>query len=239
MWNRIDTFGINHYNYQCMPYRRLVLADNEVYHIFNRSVANEQVFSKKKDLERAISLFDYYRYFSIMRYSFFIRLDEKFQETAKKRIRSLPPLVEILSFTLMPNHYHLLVKQLKDNGVSIFVSNFQNSFARYFNTKNQRKGSLFCEMFKAVWIESNEQLIHTSRYIHLNPVSGYLMEVDRLVNYPYTSFAHYSGRMKYDFVSTDLVLSSFKDKEAYKQFVFNQADYQRSLEKIKHLLFEK
>lgn len=222
-----------------MPYRRLVFANNEVYHIFNRSVADEQIFFKNKDLGRAISLLDYYRYFPIMRYSFFIRLDKKIQNDVRKRIQSLSPFVELLSFTLMSNHYHLLVKQLKDNGISTFISNFQNSFARHFNTKNHRKGSLFCEMFKAVRIQNNEQLIHTSRYIHLNPVSGYLMKVDQLADYPYTSFSHYIGRIKYDFISTDLILSSFKDKEAYRQFIFNQVDYQRSLGKMKNFLIDK
>lgn len=138
----------------------------------------------------------------------------------------------------MLNHFHFLLQQIQDNGISIFLANLQNSYARYFNTKYDRGGSLFREMFKAVRIESEEQLIHVTRYIHLNHVTAYLIKLEELEYYPYTSFPVYMGNVPYEFVSTDLILNHFKTPERYKEFVFNQADYQRKLRNIKHLLLD-
>lgn len=72
----------------------------------------------------------------------------------------------------MPNHFHLLIKQTEQNGISEFVGKFSNSYTKYYNTKHNRVGALLQGQLKAVLIESGEQLIHVSRYIHLNPTSS-------------------------------------------------------------------
>lgn len=222
-----------------MPYRRLIFAINQFYHIYNRSVGNELVFGRKDYLRRALNLTDFYRFSPQISYSKFKALNQELRKIKQKSIYSSPPLVEIHSLAFMPNHFHFLLKQRQENGISTFVSNFQNSFAKYFNTKNDRHGSLFCEMFKAVYLESEEQLLHVSRYIHLNPVSSYLIEIDQSVSYPYTSLPYYLDESKDSFVTTDFILDFFKNKQGYKEFVFNQADYQRRLQDIKHLILEK
>ena len=76
--------------------------------------------------------------------------------------------MEIICYCLMPNHLHLLLRQLMDGGISKFMSNFANSYTRYFNTKSKRKGPVFEGKFKAKRIETDEQLLHLSRHIHLN-----------------------------------------------------------------------
>ena len=92
-------------------------------------------------------------------------------------------------------------------------------------------------MFKAVRIESEEQLLHVSRYIHLNPATSYLIKVNQLVNYPWSSFKDYQKDTN-SFVNTSLVLNSFKSFKKYEEFVFDQADYQKTLDEIKHLVVE-
>lgn len=92
-------------------------------------------------------------------------------------------------------------------------------------------------MFKAVRIESDEQLLHISRYIHLNPVTSYLVKIETLLEYPWSSFKDYLGENA-SMVARDKVLGHFRSKEDYKRFVFDQASYQRELERIKHLTLE-
>ncbi|MCX7881499.1 MAG: transposase, partial [Patescibacteria group bacterium] len=160
------------------------------------------------------------------------------QELFEKLKKENNYLVKIICYCLMPNHYHLLLQQKSKEGISRFISQFQNSFTRYFNTKNKRKGHLFEGQFKAVRVETEEQLIHLSRYIHLNPFSSYVVKkIDDLYSYPYFSFKEYLDIEK-GFCDKEVIFSYFKDKKKYEEFVVNQADYQRNLEKIKHMTFD-
>lgn len=139
----------------------------------------------------------------------------------------------------MPNHFHFLMKELIEEGIRKFVSNLQNSYAKYFNTKRKRVGSLFQEMFKAVRIETDEQFIHVARYIHLNPYSSLVVKnLEQLKNYPWCSLGNYFNENHFNFLEKDFLISFFKTKETFKNFTFNQADYQKHLEEIKHLALE-
>jgi len=217
-----------------MPFRKIVFATNQFYHIFNEAVAGESVFSNKWALE----LIDFYRFKPQISFSKYKNLNKQEQEKFRKIIFSTPPLVEIYAFSLMPTHFHFLVKQLTDGGISSFAANFQNGFAKYYNLKNKRKGPVFCQMFKGVLIETEEQFLHVSRYIHLNPVTAFLLKIEDLLNYPWTSFSAYMKKIKYDFVETKLIMSYFNSPAHYKEFVFNQEDYQKELAKIKRLALE-
>ncbi|MBI2019339.1 transposase [Candidatus Daviesbacteria bacterium] len=136
----------------------------------------------------------------------------------------------------MPNHYHFLVKQLQDNGISEFINKISNSYTKFFNTKHSRVGPLLQGQFKAVRIESDEQLVHVSRYIHLNPVAGFIAK--DLKEYIWSSYLSYIGLYANKIVSQELVLSLFKEKQKYEQFVFDQVDYSQSLSLIKHVLID-
>ena len=102
-----------------------------------------------------------------------------------KLVKTSLKKVEILTYCIMTNHYHLLLKQAEDEEISSLCSLIQNSFTRYYNTKNKRCGSIFQGPFKAVLVENDNQLIHLSRYIHLNPYSACLVKtIDETVSYP-------------------------------------------------------
>lgn len=222
-----------------MSLRKTPIVKGEVYHVFNRSVGKQPIFFSSKDYQRAIEVFKFYLYDKPpLRFSFYNRLPDnqkvKFYEVMLK-IKS--PIVDIYCFCLMPNHFHFLLRNLTENGIGQFMSNFQNSYAKYFNTKTGRTGTLFQQNFKAVRIESDEQLTHVSRYIHLNPVTSYLIEAEDLKNYLWSSYPYYlSERPTYIF--KDPVLSQFKSVESYKKFVLDQTEYQRKLNEIKHLTLE-
>ena len=169
-----------------MPRRNVVLATNEIYHVYNRSIAREQLFSNRLYLRKALEAMEYYRFPQRLSLSKFRQLSQKLKVQYIIESERKSPLVEIYSFAFMPNHFHLLVKQLEDNGISRLVTNFQNSYAKYYNLKNGRDGSLFKSQFKAKWVESDEQYLYTSRYIHLNPVTAYIIPIEQLGLSPWT-----------------------------------------------------
>ena len=189
-----------------MPGRSTPLVNNEYYHIFNRGSDKRDVFLKPRDFSRFIQTLYYYQFsgpkpkFSML--SKDTRLAFKGSEESK--------LVEILCYCLMPNHCHFLVRQVKEDGIAKFVSQLFNSYTKYFNTKYQRVGALFQGVFKAVRIETDEQLVHVSRYIHLNPAVSQLD--DNLINYPWSSLAEYLEDER--LCSTKEILEFFPSKGA-------------------------
>lgn len=223
-----------------MPYRKTPIVINEIYHVFNRSIAQQPIFITSRNYQRAIDVLGYYLYNNPpVRFSIYngLQKDQRksfFDELTKNQ----QPLVEIMCYCLMPNHVHFLLKNLKDNGITTFMRKFQNSYAKYFNTKFDRTGALFQHMFKAVRIETDEQLIHVSRYIHLNPTTAYLVEIEKLKNYFWSSYSYYVNGNTQPFITKEPILSFFKSTGDYKQFVLDQADYQRELDRIKHLILE-
>lgn len=215
-----------------MPYRKVIFTDGEIYHVFNRSVNKETIFNNKKEIDRFFSLINFYQFKSNISYSRYCFLD-KLQQTSIKKLSTFSnQLVEIYAFCLMPNHYHLLVKQLLPKGLPIFISKIQNGFAKYYNIKNERHGSLFCGMFKVVLIKSDEQFNHVSRYIHLNPVIANIVNIKALDHNPLTSFSSYMENSYQQFLCKKLIHNNFKSINIYKKFVLDQEEYLRKLGEI-------
>lgn len=224
-----------------MPGREIPLVTGQTYHLLNRGIGDQPIFLNSKDYTRGLKTLLYYQNSQVpLRYSFFLRLPkEQRREILTSLEKKKDALIDIIAYCLMPNHFHLLCTQRKDNGISIFMGNFANSYTRYFNTKRTRRGPIFQGKFKAIRIETDEQLLHVSRYIHLNPYTSYLVKtLPQLEQYPYSSFGEYITPQQKDVCQKELILSHFPDGRTYKNFVFDQADYQRQLEKIKHLALE-
>ena len=138
----------------------------------------------------------------------------------------------------MPNHFHFLVRQLSANGISTFMSRLQNSYARYYNIKQKRLGPLFQSRFKAVLVESEEQLIHVSRYVHLNPFSSSVVkDLKELREYKWSSLTEYLTQIP-EICELKVLSSILGSPDKYWQFIANQADYQKKLDQNKHLIIE-
>lgn len=221
-----------------MPRRFYLLGTNEIYHVFNRAIGNEEIFVNKWKLKHFLDLIDYYRYPQKIRYSKFTSLSQQQKKDYISNISKLLPLVEIYSFALMPNHFHFLIKQKQDNGIKLFISNLQNSYAKYFNLSNNRHGGLFQNSFKAKRVETDEEFIHISRYIHLNPVTSFLIDIKDLSVYPWNSYTEYVDENNVKFIDTKVITEIVGSKKKYQQFVIDQADYQRKLYLVKRLLLE-
>lgn len=220
-------------------FRKVVLANDQIYHVYNRGVERRDVFTNKRDYYRALETLKYYRFANLpVKLSRYLTLPQEEKLKLMANIGNDDKLVEIIAFCLMPNHFHFLLKQKLENGISTFTANFTNSYTKYFNTRHERVGPLFQGIFKAVRIESDEQLMHVSRYIHLNPVSSFLIEPKQLESYEWTSFPEYMGLSDKKISNPEIVLDLFPSTQEYKQFVLDQVDYARKLEQIKHLTLE-
>lgn len=223
-----------------MPYRKSPLVTEEIYHVFNRSVAGVPIFPAPKNFVRFLDLINYYRFKNTpISFSQFKNINSEDKEKIMNNlVKENNQQVEVLVFCLMDNHFHFLLKQILDKGIAKFISNLQNGYAKYFNIKNDRYGPLFQPMFKSVRITTDEQLLHVSRYVHLNPSTGYLVEIKDLEKYPWSSLSCYlKENLEFSFVKTGLILGLINRKD-YRGFVYDQAEYQRKLADIKHLTLE-
>ncbi len=213
-----------------MPARLTPLVNDQIYHIYNRGTEKRRIFENKREHKRFIQTLQYYQLEGPKpKFSNFIKY-KLFNPDPNKKI------VEIVSYCLMPNHFHLLLKQLKDGGVSEFIRKISDSYTKYYNIKHERVGALLQGPFKAVLIENDEQLMHVSRYIHLNPIASFL--VKNLEDYEWSSYKEYINKESVSICSKNIVRNFFKLPDGYRKFVFDQINYDQSLELIKHKLID-
>ncbi len=212
-----------------MPSRVIPFANGEYYHIFNRGVAKMQIY---------LDAFYYRQFLNTTLYYQILGPKPRFSLFKKQPIilNNKKNLVDIVCYCLMPNHFHFLLCQREEGGITEFVSKLSNSYTKYFNIKNKRVGPLLQGEFQAVHVESNEQLIHLSRYIHLNPLIGYVTR--DLRTYRWSSYPEYLRIVKSDISLKEIVLGQFKTQEDYEQFVLDQIGYARELDFIKHQLLD-
>ena len=211
-----------------------------IYHVYNRGVEKRILFQTDSDHLRFIhDLYEFNDTKPTLRYS----------EVRPPQVRKRDLLVEIYCFCLMPNHFHLILKQLKDNGIYLFMKKLGTGYSMYFNKLNNRVGSLFQGRFKAILIENNEYLLHLSRYIHLNSVElieknwkskgikNWAKVKKFLKFYRWSSYPDYLDVDNFPSVTRrDFIISLAKGKNRYKKFV--EDFISKDINKIKSLSFE-
>lgn len=210
-----------------MPYRTVPFVTGEFYHLYTRGVEKQDTFSGQRDYSRFVEALFYYHI-----------QNPKPKFSTHRRTKTFPidfskRIVEIICYCLMPNHFHLLVKQIQNGGISELMRKLLLSATKYRNTKHNHQGSLFQVPFKAVHIETDEQLVHVSRYIHLNPLVSSIVKDLKL--YPWSSYLEYLDLRDNPAVKKEEILNFFKDYTSYEKFVLDQTDYGMTLERIKHL----
>lgn len=235
-----------------MPIKRPELINNEIYHIVIRGVEESLIFKDESDYYRAI--------FSIYEFNTTepIVIRERRKARAKKKqinreqfsdSRNL--LVEIFAFFFMPNHIHLLIRQLKDEGITKFMRKFGAGYAAYFNKKYERKGHLFQGRFRAVHIKTEEQLKNVFVYIHTNGVS--LIEpnwkekgienpkkvIKFLENYKWSSYPDYIGKKNFPSVTQrNFILKIMSGEKSCRNFVENWIKYKGEIKNLANVMLE-
>jgi putative transposase len=152
--------------------RKTPLENGEYYHIFNRGVNKSVIIQNDADFRRfyeSLYLFNDSKYRRIDGR----RIDEMVQMSSWKDIGDdRDHLVKINAYCLLDNHFHLFLRQIKENGISTFMQQIGKGYAQYYNKKYNRTGPLFEGRFKSVHVKNEGQFYHLSRYIHLNALDG-------------------------------------------------------------------
>lgn len=184
--------------------KHIFLAGN-FYHIYNRGNEGRDIFFEREN------------------FLFFLRKLGKYCDQM---------LIRVVCYCLMPNHFHLLLKQTADMSISKLMAVLCTSYAKAINSRYQRVGHLFQDRYKAKWIGSTEYLVHLSRYFHVNPVIAGL--VDKPEDWEFSSYRDFIGMRCGKLPMSELVLNEFGCTEDYREFVLSYVDDS----KIKNYILE-
>lgn len=218
--------------------------ENGYYHLYNRGVEKRVIFADKQDESVFLSYIkEYLTPKDSDKLSRTINDDtstphQKAQARKLIRMNNFSDQLNLLAYCLMSNHFHLLVKQTVPRTIEIFMRSLCTRYVQYFNHRNNhRVGPLFQDVYKAVLVESEEQLLHLSRYIHLNPLQKgrSLKESPQPSSYP-----NYLGFIKQDWIKPHEILSYFAKSgtNSYSSFVENSQIDEPSLSQISHLALD-
>jgi len=205
-----------------------------MYHVYNRGVNKQNIFSDEKD---------YNVFLSFLKYALLPESELEIHSIIDKDIVSIAQRfnlrrnrfserIELVSFCLMPNHFHLQLYQYDEEAITSFMRSIATGYAIYFNKRHKRVGSLFQGKYKASRINSDGYWKHISRYIHLNPLD--IGEDYR--GYPYSSFHHLVNKNEMHWLSFGKIIDDFSDIEEYEKFVEDYIPYKNELKDISELL---
>lgn len=190
---------------------RVKIYDTEsFYHIYNRGIESRRIFLDDRD----------YRVFLSM-----LKRHLTPEDSVDQRGRvyeNLSDQIELVAYCLMPTHFHLMIYQKNETGITKLMSRVATAYVSYFNRRHKRIGPLFQDIYKAALIDNDAYLMHISRYIHLNPSTP--------ENYEYSSYQYFLGSRKPLWINPIRVLVLFEGD--YGNFVKDFADHKKSLSSI-------
>ncbi|OGD93952.1 hypothetical protein A2697_05680 [Candidatus Curtissbacteria bacterium RIFCSPHIGHO2_01_FULL_41_44] len=195
--------------------------ENGIYHVYNRGVEKRTIF---QDHDYKVFLHYLKRYLSEPNNEVGPRWKLRWNQGLHEKLH-------LMAYCLMPNHFHLLLKQFSKEAITTLMRCLSNSYTKYFNEKYDRVGPLFQGKFKAVLVENDNYLLHLTRYIHLNPInhreSTTRSDLVVLAKFNYSSYADYLGKRHTQWLNVKEVLNYFNNptslniykKHSYKEFV--------------------
>jgi len=213
--------------------RKVDIATGEYYHIYNRGVEKRDIFINCSDYRRFILLLNIFN----EKRSVCVRDCKDILRGGASGNKET--LVDIGAYCLMPNHFHILIKEKRDGGATSFMHKLTTGYTMYFNKKYQRVGPLFQGTFKSEHIDSDEYLKYLFSYIHLNPLkmiddtwketglADIISAKSFLDTYQYSSYLDYSNPQKFN--SETLCKNSFPEyfptSEDFDQNIFDWMNY--------------
>jgi putative transposase len=204
-----------------MPAKNIVkiYKGNRYYHIYNRGVGKQQIFTDLKDYKMFLFYLKLYLSPSDLQ-------GPTLKVSPSRRLNNFFDQIKLAAYCLMPNHYHLLLHQTEKTLIRDFMHSMGTKYSLYFNTRYKRRGPLFEGNYKAVLVDSNEQLVYLTKYIHRNPENILPSRLD-LEGYQYSSYANYLGFTNQTWLKTQDVLSIYQEEYkqlSYKDFVEKQEE---------------
>lgn len=241
-----------------MAYRKEQFVNGEIYHIVIRGVDKNRIFRDIDDHYRGIfSIYEFNTTKPVV-----IRERRKARSRIKKLLKKIgensklaadfrDKLIEVLTVCFMPNHLHLLIRQLKDGGIVKFMSKLGTGYGGYFNKKYNRVGHVFQNRFKAVHIKNDEQLKIVFAYIHSNPISliepkwkeheirNFKKAIKFLENYKWSSYPDYIGKINFPSVTErKFILETMGGQDKCKEFLEEYIKYKGRVKERSDLFLE-
>lgn len=217
-----------------MPSRNVVkqYVENGYYHIYNRGVEKRLLFQDQQDY--SVFLMYLKEYLLPKDEDFLLKQlaspntsrDEKQKILKILRLNNFSESISLLAYCLMPNHFHFLIKQTTPLAIDQIMNSLGTRYTMYFNRKYRRVGRLYQDVYKAVNVMRDEQLLHLSRYIHKQ---AFGVQGDPLNSQP-CSYADYMGTKSSSWVKPTEILAFFSKRAPiadYALFVQEQDDYER------------
>lgn len=208
--------------------RKIQFSEGEHYHVFNRGVDKRLIFMDQEDVERfkkSLELFNS------------IEPIGSIYEQQFRRETLAKPLVRFIAYNILANHFHLILKQITEKGISKYMTRLQAGYTYYFNNKYKRSGALFQGTFKANHIDSNEYLLYVSAYVNGNHQLGKKLGGNTSKLILAHSLNEYLYEEKGICVGKSVVLEQFDSKKAYKKFMERVLEEVRD-NKARHELME-
>ncbi len=211
-----------------MPSKNIIkqYVEGGVYHIYNRGINKEDIFLDNQDY----SVFLFFLKLYLDNPENLKNLDPQKRKYLSRK--NFYKKIDLLCYCLMPNHFHLLIKQIGERDIAEFMKCVVTNFSMYFNNKYERVGTLFQGRYKAVLVKDDSYLLHLSRYIHLNPVAKGL-PLGKLVGYSYSSYQNYLDKKNTRWVNPEFILSFFGKDSNIKLERYDLSSYQDFVEKYK------
>ena len=238
-----------------MPLRVTPLVIGEIYHVLNRGVNHQPIFIDKWDYKRLLEIIFFYQFVKPpIRFSYYDRLPLGDKENLLREIQQkYPKLVNVFAFCFMPNHIHLLLKQVKLNGISKFMQKATGGYAKYFNKKYKRNGHVFQNEFKSVYVKKDNQFMATVSYIFTNPIA--LIEpgwkelgirthsvkeiIKFLEDYKWSSYQDCIGIKNFPSVTQrDFLLETMSGVDGLKEVVKDWINHKIDISKYNNLFLE-
>ncbi len=195
-----------------MAVRKIIFANEEFYHVCNRGADGRTIFEERYDVERFLQSMEEFNNIEPVGSIF---------ENSFRPDKPVKKLVNIIAYCLNPNHFHLLLEQVCENGVSKFLHRL-GGYSWYFNKKYQRKGALFQGKFQAKHINSNDYLLHVSAYINLNNKVHQLGgKAAKLVRSSWESYVN----EKDSICKKNIILDQFSSAKEYEQYALESLEF--------------
>lgn len=201
-------------------------APEEYYHIYNRGMQKQPIFETDKDRLRFLFLLFVFQGKNSIK-----NVSREIEQNVQSSTLHIGPelekeilenrTIELISFCLMPNHFHLQILEKTEGGIPKYMQRVLTAYTKYFNIRHQKSGHLLQGSYKSVLMEDDRQLLHVSTYIHKNPyeLKGWKGREDK---YPWSSFQDYVSVSRWgNLLSTGIILDRYDDEKAilYKNFV--------------------
>lgn len=219
-----------------MPRRKGDFYNDMYYHIYDKTIDQIKPFKNGKDINRFLKLLFYYRSEKST-----VRLSKLLPEQKKQIINVAlhdknSYRAKVLAFCIMSNHYHFLMKQVKNNGIRLMLSYTLLAFTKYYNIKYNRKGPLFLPQFRAKQIHNEESLLWVSRYIHTNPFNhSVITSPEDLFSYPFSSLKYYMSETTQPYVSTSILNMCKMKINTYRTFILSNVNENRTRDETSYL----